>query len=72
MTSVTGTYFNGQLQLSQPIATPRPIKVTILFEEEPSTALSLRDFSFLETQELLSGCRSSFSEELIEERRCVQ
>lgn len=69
MTSVTGTYFNGQLQLEHPITTQRPIKVTILFEEEPQKALSLSDFSFLETQELLANCNTSFSDEVIDERR---
>jgi len=40
-----------------------------LFEEEKKSGLKLTDFSFLETQELLKDCNTSFSDEIIEERR---
>jgi len=68
-TSLTGTYFNGQLILDKPLITNKPIQVTIFFEEEIKTGLKLSDFSFAETQELLKDCSTSFSDEVIEERR---
>jgi hypothetical protein len=69
MTTLTGTYYKGRLKLDKPIKTEKPIKVTISFEEDEKHGLKLTDFSFLETQELLKGCDSSFSDEVIEERR---
>lgn len=71
MTTLTGTYFKGRLVLDKPIITEKPIKVTILFieEDEKKIGLKLSDFSFLETQELLKDCKTSFSDEVIEDRR---
>ncbi len=69
MTQITGTYFNGNLQLDRPLTTSKPIKVTIVFEEEKVQNLTLSDFSFLETQQMLEQCTASFSEEVIDERR---
>lgn len=70
MTTVKGTYFNGQLKLDKHVKTRKPAKVTVIFEEENnSKRLSLSDFSFLESQELLKDYKGSFSDEVIEERR---
>jgi len=69
MTTITGTYHNGKLKLDKPLKTKKPIRVTLTFEDDDSTELKLSDFSFLETQELLKDCDSSFSDDLIEERR---
>jgi hypothetical protein len=69
MKTLTGTYYKGRLKLDKPIKTERPIKVTISFEENEKSGLKLTDFSFLETQELLKDCNTSFSDEIIEERR---
>jgi hypothetical protein len=69
MTTITGTYFNGQLKLERLVKTIKPVKVTITFEEEIETHLSLSDFSFLESQELLQDYKGSFSDEVIEQRR---
>jgi len=69
MTTITGTYYNGQLKLERPLKTKKPVKVTVTFEDESKTQLALSDFSFLETQDLLKDCKSSFSDEVIEERR---
>lgn len=69
MTIITGTYFNGQLKLERPFKTKKPVKVTVTFEEESNTKLTLSDFSFLESQELLKDFKGSFSDEVIEERR---
>jgi len=69
MTTITGTYFNGQLKLERPFKTKKPVKVTVTFEEDIKTPLVLSDFSFLESQELLKDVKGSFSDEVIEERR---
>ena len=69
MTTIRGTYFNGQLKLERPLKTKKPVKVTVTFDEEPNARLTLSDFSFLETQELLKEYKGSFSDEVIEERR---
>jgi hypothetical protein len=69
MRTLTGTYYNGKLKLDRPLLTKKPIKVTLTFEDEKKSALSLSDFSFAETQELLKNCKTSFSDDVIEERR---
>ncbi|MCF8370324.1 MAG: hypothetical protein K9H64_01800 [Bacteroidales bacterium] len=69
MTTLSGTYHNGNLTLDRPFRTKKPVRVTIMFDEEEKTSLTLSDFSFTETQELLKDCETSFSDEVIEERR---
>ncbi|MDP2890401.1 MAG: hypothetical protein Q8P34_15725 [Bacteroidota bacterium] len=69
MTIISGTYFNGELKLERPFKTKKPVKVTVTFEEESTTKLTISDFSFLESQELLKDYKGSFSDEVIEERR---
>ncbi len=69
MTTITGTYHNGKLKLDRPLRTKRPIKVIITIEENDIAGLKLSDFSFTETQDLLKDCMTSFSDEVIEERR---
>ncbi len=69
MRTLTGTYYNGELSLDFPLITEKPIKVIISYNEEEKSPLSLSDFSFAETQELLKDCTSSFADEVIEDRR---
>lgn len=69
MTTITGIYYNGQLKLERPLKTKKPLKVTVIFEDESVKSLAISDFSFLETQDLLKDYKGSFSEEVIEERR---
>ena len=69
MTTLTGTYYKGRLKLDRPIKLSKPVKVTITFEKEKSKGLELSDFSFAETQELLKDCKTSFADEVIDERR---
>ncbi|SHI37102.1 hypothetical protein SAMN05444280_101241 [Tangfeifania diversioriginum] len=69
MPTLTGTYFRGKLKLDKPVKFSKPVKVTVSFEEENNDVLTFSDFSFLETQELLKDCKTSFSDEVIEERR---
>jgi hypothetical protein len=69
MGTLTGIYYKGRLKLDKPLRTKKPIKVTILFEEEETVPLTISDFTFSEIQILLKDCNSSFSDEVIEERR---
>lgn len=69
MPTLTGTYYRGRLKLDKPVKFTKPVKVTVSFEEENKEVFSLSDFSFLETQEMLKDCKTSFSDEVIEERR---
>lgn len=69
MTTIVGTYYNGQLKLDKPFKNKKPVKVSITFEEEIEDGLKVSDFSFLESQKELSGYKGSFSDEVVEERR---
>jgi hypothetical protein len=69
MKTITGTYHNGKLELDSPFESKKPVRVTLILEEEDSKQLKISDFSFAETQELLKDCTTSFSNEVIEERR---
>jgi len=69
MKTLTGTYYKGRLKLDKPFKVEKPIKVILSFDEEEISELKLADFSFMETQELLKDCNTSFSDEIIEERR---
>jgi hypothetical protein len=69
MKTITGIYHKGKLKLKKPLNTKKPIKVTMIFDEEPKARLALSDFSFLESQELLKDYKGSFSDEVVEERR---
>lgn len=69
MKTLTGTYYKGRLKLDKPIKTNKPLRVTLSFEEDEKSGLKLSDFSFLEAQELLKDCNTSFSDEIIDERR---
>ena len=69
MPTLTGTYYRGRLKLDKPVKFSKPVKVTVSYEEEGKKGLKLSDFSFLQTQKLLKDCKTSFSDEVIEERR---
>ena len=73
MLQLTGTYYEGKVHLKKTIPTDRPIKVTVVFEEEVSKReekrLQFSDFSFAESREILKNTKGSLSETVIEERR---
>jgi len=70
METLTGTYFKGKLTLDKPFLTKTPAKViVIIVDEDDESPLNLSEFSFSETQEILKDCKTSFSDEVIEERR---
>jgi len=71
MKTISGTYFNGELKLDKPLKTKKPVRVKLFFEEDlpEKDVLKISDFSFMEMQEMLIDCKSSLSEELVNERR---
>ncbi len=71
MKTISGTYFNGELKLDKPLKTKKPVRVKLVFEEDlpEKDVLKISDFSFMEMQEMLKDCKSSLSEELVNERR---
>ena len=69
MTTLSGTYYNGTIQLDKPLIRKGKVKVIVSLEDEIETELKFSDFSFLETQELLKDCQTSFADDVIEERR---
>ena len=73
MLQLTGTYYKGKVHLEKIIPTDRPVKVTVVFEEEVSAAevkkLKFSDFSFAKSREILKDKEWSFSDTVIEERR---
>lgn len=73
MLQLTGTYYQGKVHLEKTIPTDRPVKVTVVFEEEVKTPeikrLKFSDFSFAKTREILNNMKGSLSDTVIEERR---
>lgn len=73
MLQLTGTYYRGKVHLEETISTDRPIKVTVVFEEEVARPepkrLKFSDFSFDKTREILKLTKGSLSDTVIEERR---
>lgn len=73
MLQITGTYYEGKVHLEETIPTDRPLRVTVVFEEEiakpESKGLKFSDFSFAKTREILKNTKGSLSDTVIEERR---
>lgn len=69
MTSIAGTYYNGQLTLEHPFRSDKPVRIRLIIEDESASSLKVSDFSFRESQEMLKNYTGSFSDEVIAERR---
>jgi len=73
MIQVSGTYDNGNITLDRAITVNKPVKVIVSFAEDDvnveKTRLTLNDFSFLRSRELLKNVQGSLSDAVIEERR---
>lgn len=68
--TIYGTYFNGKISLDSIPPSSKPMKVRVVFEDQESpTHLTLADFSFAKTQELLKDVKGSFADEVVRERR---
>lgn len=70
---VSGTYNNGNIILDEAPAIDKVVKVTVLFDEKDISLkkerLSLNDFSFLKSRELLKHVKGTLSDAVIEDRR---
>ena len=72
MVQLSGTYENGHITLDKEIAVDKPVKVLVTFldeEVEKKKRLTLDDFSFAKSRELLKDVKGSLSDAVIEERR---
>jgi hypothetical protein len=73
MIQLSGTYDNGTITLDEPIATEKPVKVLVTFVDEDIAVepkrLTLDDFSFAKSRDLLKDVKGSISDALIQERR---
>jgi len=71
MLSIEGIYQNGQVILKEKAKFSQPVKVIVMFLEEPKKAISLEDFSFTQSRKILKDLDSSLSDTLIEERNSL-
>ncbi|MDF2430925.1 MAG: hypothetical protein JWP44_556 [Mucilaginibacter sp.] len=72
MIQVSGTYNNGNITLDKAIIINKPVKVLVTFIDEEidkKERLTLNDFSFLRSRELLKDVKGSISDAVVEERR---
>ena len=73
MVQVSGTYSNGNITLDEKISVKKPVKVIVTFMDEDvmveKERLTLDDFSFAKSSELLKDVHISLSDAVIEERR---
>lgn len=77
LVSVEGVYQDGQIRLDDIVSVQNDTKVIVTFLNEKRATqpapkrLTLDDFSFKQTRELLKDYKGSFSDAVIEERREV-
>jgi hypothetical protein len=73
MLAVLGTYENGTIRMDEQVEMHSPVRVVVTFLENatqtPKKPLSLDDFSFAKSRELLKHVKTSLSDEIIRERR---
>lgn len=66
MLQLKGTYYKGKVHLEKIIPTDRPLKVTVVFEEEvdksESKRLKFSDFSFSKSRDILKNKEWSFGD----------
>ena len=74
MTQISGTYYKGRVKLEEEVLVDSPVKILLTFLEDevkssPKKFLKTSDFGFKKAQNLLKNVKSSFADEVIEERR---
>jgi hypothetical protein len=73
MVQVKGIYDNGNIILDEVMDISKPVKVVVTFIDDDAEVkeqrLTLKDFSFLKSRELLKNVKGSLSDAIIEERR---
>ncbi|MDB5030003.1 hypothetical protein, partial [Mucilaginibacter sp.] len=66
MVQISGTYNKGTTNLDQIVAVDKPVKVIVMFDEGDITVegekLSINDFSFLKSRELLKDVKGDLSD----------
>ncbi len=73
MVQVSGTYHNGTITLDEAMVIVKPVKVIVTFIEDgivEEKRLTVDDFSFLRSRQLLKNVKGKLSDAVIEERRC--
>jgi hypothetical protein len=74
MIQVSGTYDNGRITLYETIALDKPVKVMVTFLDDQSRdykRLTISDFGFSKSRELLKNVTGTLSDAVIEERRSL-
>jgi hypothetical protein len=72
MIHVGGVYDNGNITLDQVMAIDKPVKVIVTFideEVDEKRRLTINDFSFLKSRQLLKDVNGGISDAVIAERR---
>lgn len=73
MIQVRGTYNNGNITLDKTVGINKPVRIIVTFDEEDLVSeerrLTISDFSFLKSRELLKNVKGNLSDAVIEERR---
>jgi hypothetical protein len=73
MLAVVGIYQNGYVKLDKEYTSNNPVKVIVTFLEEiqnqSEASLTLSDFSFSKSQQILAKYQGSLSDAVIEARR---
>ncbi|HEY4324801.1 MAG TPA: hypothetical protein VGN20_12475 [Mucilaginibacter sp.] len=75
MIQISGTYNKESLTLDTPLKVDKPVKVLVMFDEKDidvnEKRLSISDFSFLKSRELLKEVKGTISDAVIDERRSL-
>jgi hypothetical protein len=73
MVQISGIYANGTITLDKPININKQVKVLVMFKDEDinmkEKRLTLDDFSFAKSRELLKDVKGNLSDAVIDERR---
>ena len=73
MINVEGIYENGKIRLFEKIKSKKPVRIIVTFPDyvqtEEEKGLQFDDFSFGETRKALKNVKTSFSDEVVKERR---
>jgi len=73
MLAISGTYENGKLILNEKIKNSKPINVIVTFLDDVQIIqddnISIKEFSFLESQNILKELKGSISDEVLTDRK---
>jgi hypothetical protein len=73
MVQLSGTYDKGNIILDKKVSVDKPVKVMVTFMDDDIVVdeprLTLDDFSFAKSRELLKDVHANLSDVIIEDRR---